>query len=98
MSTQEQTLERTEITYPSKYNVVMHNDDQTPMVFVVQILIEIFGHSMDTARDIMMAVHEDGAAIAGTFSLEVAEQKSTDVQTIAQTNGYPLKTTVERDD
>lgn len=98
MSTQEQTLERTEIQYPNQYNVVMHNDDTTPMVFVVQVLIEIFGHSMSDAQNIMMTVHEEGAAVAGTYTREIAHQKHNDTQLVCQRNGYELKTTVELDD
>jgi ATP-dependent Clp protease adaptor protein ClpS len=98
MSTKEQTLERTEIKYPGQYNVIMHNDDETPMVFVVQLLIEVFGHSMDAARDIMMTVHQEDAAVAGTYNREVAYQKKKDVDQIANHNGYPLKATVESDD
>lgn len=96
MSTQEQTLERVEITYPSQYDVIFFNDDETPMVFVIQLLIEVFGHSMDQAKDITMMVHEEGRGVAGTYSRELATQKVSEVTRICQHHGYPLKVKAEK--
>lgn len=79
---------------PSMYNVVLLNDDYTPMVFVVDLLINLFGHSDATAVDLMMDVHENGSAIAGTFSKDVAETKVAQVHATAQSAGHPLRATV----
>lgn len=84
-----------EITEPLNYYVIMHNDDTTPMDFVIDILIEIFHHDNQTAVDLTMKIHEEGKAIVGMYNLEIAEQKVADVSYVAKVNDYPLKTTVE---
>ena len=43
----DEKIERTVID-PGKYNVVFLNDDQTPMEFVIEVLIGIFKHSRET--------------------------------------------------
>ena len=44
MSVQGETREKTKINIrePKHYKVIMHNDDFTPMEFVVEILTDIF--------------------------------------------------------
>ena len=80
---------------PNKYNVIMLNDDQTPMDFVIQVLIEIFNKDPETAQSITMEIHNKGRGVAGTYSYEVAEQKSTETTTAAKANGFPLNVTLE---
>ena len=80
---------------PGKFAVVLHNDDFTPMEFVVYILQEIFHHPSDRAEQIMLAVHNDGMGIAGVYRFEIAEQKAYDSADLAKENQYPLKITVE---
>ena len=81
---------------PGKFAVVLHNDDFTPMEFVVFVLQEIFHHPSDRAEQIMLAVHNDGMGIAGVYRFEIAEQKASDTADEAKENEYPLKITIER--
>jgi ATP-dependent Clp protease adaptor protein ClpS len=86
-------LERvTELTpiKPQKYEVLFHNDDFTPMEFVVAVLKEVFGHSHQKAFKIMMDVHECGEAICGVYIEEVAAARVDLVKQIAEENEYPL--------
>ena len=80
---------------PSKYAVIFHNDDYTPMDFVVFVLQEIFHHPYDRAERIMLSVHNDGMGVAGIYHFEIAEQKAYDTAEEAQQNQYPLKVTIE---
>jgi len=80
---------------PSKFAVVLHNDDYTPMDFVVYVLQEIFHHPYERAERIMLSVHEQGVGVAGIFHFELAEQKAYDTAEEAQQNQYPLKVTIE---
>ena len=80
---------------PSKYAVVLHNDDYTPMEFVVFVLQEIFNHPFERAERIMLSVHEEGVGVAGIYHFEIAEQKAYDTAEEAQQNQYPLKVTIE---
>ena len=42
---------------PSKYNVIMINDDATPMEWVMGVLKEIFKHSDANAEALTMKIH-----------------------------------------
>ncbi len=80
---------------PGKFAVALHNDDFTPMEFVVYVLQEIFQHPLERAERIMLSVHEDGMGIAGIYRLEIAEQKAYETAVEAKDNEYPLKITIE---
>ena len=45
---------------PSMYQVVLLNDDYTPMEFVVEIIEEFFYKTRDVATRIMLKVHTEG--------------------------------------
>ena len=81
---------------PGNFAVVLHNDDFTPMEFVVYILQEVFHHPYERAERIMLAVHNEGAGVAGVYRFEIAEQKASDTADEAKENEYPLKITIER--
>jgi len=80
---------------PGKFAVILHNDDYTPMEFVVYVLQEIFHHPSDRAERIMLAVHKEGMGVAGIYRLEIAETKAYDTAELAKENQYPLKITIE---
>ena len=80
---------------PSKFAVALHNDNFTPMEFVVYILQEIFNHPFERAEQIMLSVHKEGMGIAGVYRLEIAEQKAYETAECAKENQYPLKITIE---
>ena len=73
----------------------MLNDDQTPMEWVIDILKVIFGHSQETAKQITLQIHNEGSGIAGIYSYEIAEQKSTESTSISRQQGFPLQMRIE---
>lgn len=76
---------------PSKYQVVLYNDDFTPMDLVAAILVKIFRKSQDSAWAITLDVHEKGRGIAGgPYSKEIAEMKASQATNLARALGYPL--------
>ena len=80
---------------PRRYKVLFHNDDYTTMEFVIEVLKKFF-HKTDTeAVHIMLTVHKSGAAVAGVYTRDVAETKSTQVMDYARENGMPLMLTTE---
>jgi ATP-dependent Clp protease adaptor protein ClpS len=85
------------ITEPARWKVILLNDDTTPMEFVINILVEVFKHSQDSARDVMLQVHETGSGIAGIYSFEIAESKAVDATNQARTNSYPLQIKLEEE-
>jgi len=56
-----------------KYNVILHNDDVTPMDSVIRCLMNIIGINNTAAYNIMMTAHQVGKAIAISCELEHAE-------------------------
>lgn len=95
--TQEVTLVETEIEIqePDLYQVVMHNDDFTPMEFVVSVLERFFYMDRRHATEVMLKVHSDGQAVCGTYTRDVAETKTTQVMEYARRYEYPLTCTME---
>jgi|TARA_R110002074_G_scaffold35425_2_gene96631 ATP-dependent Clp protease adaptor protein ClpS len=97
MSTEQtSTKTTTTVAYPDRFNVIIFNDDFTPMDFVIQLLIEIFNRNLDEAKDITLTIHEKGQAIAGTYMHELAEQKLSEAIMTTRTQGHPLKITMEK--
>ena len=94
--TQDATKTITEIKYPDRFNVVLLNDDFTPMEFVIQLLVEVFNTSIEEAKEVMIKVHEEGKGIAGMYGLEIAEQKQQELTIISRHHGHPLKVIIEK--
>lgn len=86
---------RPKLKRPSLYQVVLINDDYTPMEFVVEILESVFGMERTRATRVMLEVHTKGKGICGVFSYEIAETKVAQVTTIAQQQQHPLLCTME---
>ena len=89
------TKRRRQPQKPGKFAVILHNDDYTPMEFVVYALQEVFNHPHERAERIMMSVHKEGLGVAGIYRLEIAEQKAYETAELAKENQYPLKITIE---
>ena len=75
---------------PRMYQVVMLNDDYTPMEFVVEVLERFFGLSGADATRVMLQVHHQGKAGIGSYSRDVAETKAAMVVEYARQNEHPL--------
>lgn len=80
---------------PRLYKVILLNDDYTPMDFVIAVLKRFFAKNDDDATKVMLDVHQQGAGVAGVYSLETAEMKVMQVNQFARQNQYPLKCTME---
>ena len=86
-----------EIKQPKRYKVVFLNDDTTPMEFVIEVLMNIYKHSEETARDITMTIHNEGAGVVGIYTYEIAEQKAVETTTLARNHGFSLQIKVEEE-
>ena len=76
---------------PQMYQVVMLNDDYTPMEFVVFVIQEFFNKDRETATQIMLKIHLDGKGVCGVFSKDVAASKVEQVAGAAKDHGHPLQ-------
>jgi len=82
---------------PTRYRVVLLNDDYTTMEFVVVVLEDVFRKSPAEAYQIMMQVHLQGRGIAGVYPWEEAETKVETVQSLARGAGFPLRAALEEE-
>lgn len=80
---------------PSLYQVVLLNDDFTPMEFVVMVLQQYFQRDMDTATHIMLKIHHEGRGVCGVYPKDVAATKVELVLTAARRAGHPLQCIME---
>ena len=86
-----------ELKEPPMYKVLLLNDDYTSMDFVVDILTTVFHKSVDEAVQVMMNVHKNGSGLCGVYTYEIAETKVETVHSLAEENGYPLRSTMEKE-
>ena len=82
-------------TVPPKYNVILLNDEHTPIDFVIRILQQIFKHSQETSEQLTMKIHNEGSAVVGTYNYEVAEQKAQEGVSASRNHGFPLQLKIE---
>ncbi len=80
---------------PGRVDVVLVNDDFTPMEFVVKILQEQFMFDLEPAAAIMLKIHRDGRAVCGRFDSAVAARTAAAVRRAAHEEGHPLKCILE---
>ena len=59
-STDAAVKERVKVEKPHRYNVIFHNDDETPMGFVVEMLVNVFDMEREPAAMLMMDIHTNG--------------------------------------
>jgi ATP-dependent Clp protease adaptor protein ClpS len=76
---------------PQMHQVVVLNDDYTPMEFVVMVVQEFFNKDRETATQIMLKIHLDGKGVCGVFSKDVAATKVDQVTEAARKHGHPLQ-------
>lgn len=79
------------------YQVLLLNDDYTPMDFVVQVLQQFFGKSAEESVRIMLKVHYKGEAACGVYTREIAETKVMQVVDSARKGQYPLKCVMKKE-
>jgi ATP-dependent Clp protease adaptor protein ClpS len=77
------------------YRVIIHNDDITPMDFVVHILKTCFYLSNPKAAEIMMTAHFSGMAYVQTLPKSEAEKRINKAHFAAGLEGYPLHFSME---
>jgi ATP-dependent Clp protease adaptor protein ClpS len=80
---------------PPLFQVLLLNDDYTPMEFVVDVLEKFFRMDRTMATRVMLEVHTKGKGVCGVFTYEIAETKVALVTTYARDHQHPLMCTLE---
>jgi ATP-dependent Clp protease adaptor protein ClpS len=78
-------------------DVLLLDDNDTPMEFVVMVLERFFGMSHDEAVARMFRINNEGKAICGTYSREEADKKVADVLAFAAKHKHPLQCILEQE-
>jgi ATP-dependent Clp protease adaptor protein ClpS len=75
-------------------NILLLNDDETPMDFVVWV--QYFSDlDFDEASKLMLRIHNEGKAICGTCEREEAARRVSNILAFAAKHGHPLKCILE---
>lgn len=85
----------TNLKMPSMWKVVIHNDDYTPVDFVIALIHKLFDKSIEEATRLTATIHNNGKAIIGLYTKEVATTKVLLVRENADVFGHPLLATAE---
>jgi len=80
---------------PRLYQVLLLNDDFTPMDFVVVVLERFFALSREQATMVMLNVHRQGKGVCGVFPRDVAATKVEQVAEFAHRHQHPLACVME---
>jgi len=84
-----------EVKQPPLFQVLLFNDDYTPMEFVVDVLERFFGMGRTKATQVMLEVHMHGKGVCGVFTHEIAETKVALVTRYSRDHQHPLMCTLE---
>ncbi|MCQ9616613.1 ATP-dependent Clp protease adapter ClpS [Paenalcaligenes niemegkensis] len=87
--------ETTRLAPPPMYQVVLLNDDYTPMEFVVAVLQRVFNKTELEAERIMLKVHHEGRGICGIFPRDIAATRVEIVRQLAVAREHPLQCIME---
>lgn len=88
--------QKSRLSPPAMYQVLMHNDDYTTMDFVVEVLEKVFRKSVTEANQIMLNIHHKGHGVCGIYPFEIAETKISQVHSLARSTGFPLRCSLEK--
>jgi len=94
-STETDTVVKTQVKEPGLWNVILYNDNQTSMEFVVLVLMQVFHKNFEESSQLMMQIHEHGHGVAGVYPYEIALHKQEDVIYSARAHGYPLRCEIQ---
>jgi len=72
------------------YEVVLLNDEYTPMEFVVWVLQDVFCVTHENAVDMMLSVHKSGTRSCGLYGRVEAQKLARRVIELARERQHPL--------
>lgn len=87
--------QKSKLAPPPMYQVVMLNDDYTPMEFVVDVLQRVFFKPPEEAARIMLKVHHEGRGVCGIYPYDIAATRVDKVLRLAQARQHPLQCILE---
>jgi ATP-dependent Clp protease adaptor protein ClpS len=81
---------------PTKWRVLLLNDDHTPMEFVVHLLQELFDMEHDVAVNLMLHIHHHGVGECGVYAEAEAKTMVAAALALAREHEHPLQCIMEQ--
>ena len=76
------------------YNLILHNDDVTPMDYVIIALLTIFGKNEQESTELMLHAHRNGSAIIETVDYNSGKAKLDALSVLNMLMGFELNVTM----
>src|SRR3954466_5845982 len=73
--------------------IIFHDDDETPIDFVVEIIHTVFNKPLEDTRRFMDEIAEEGKASCGTFPRDIALAMLDTARQRIDESGHPLRIT-----
>ena len=86
---------KAKVKLPPMYQVLLLNDDYTPMEFVVLVLQKFFSMTRERATQVMLKVHREGIGVCGVYPRDIATTKVQQVAAYARRHQHPLQCVME---
>ena len=80
-----------ELLDATEVQVILLNDDATPMQFVADVLQRFFGMDAEEAKEVVLEVHRNGKGLCGLYSRETGTAMAAQVLAYARRHGHPLR-------
>tara|TARA_Y100001958_G_C21215345_1_gene540764 strand:+ start:951 stop:1250 length:300 start_codon:yes stop_codon:yes gene_type:complete len=87
----EKIIEKKENKKPLLHKLILLNDDFTTMDFVVKILVMFLNKSNSQAQSLMLKIHNEGSAVCGLYTFDVAKTIQKKIHNYSSINHQPLK-------
>jgi ATP-dependent Clp protease adaptor protein ClpS len=94
----QELADKPKVKPPAMYEVLLLNDDFTPMDFVEDILMRFFAKNSEQAEVITMQVHHQGKGVCGVYPKDIAESKALQVESYSRQHHHPLQCVAEKSD
>ncbi len=91
----EENSVKLELGEPGFYHVVLVRDEFTTMEFVLNTLEKFFNMDRRHAVEVMLRAQEEGQAVCGLFTKDVAATKIAEVSEYAIKHEFPLVCSME---
>ena len=87
----EKIIEKNKNKKPDLYKLILLNDDFTTMDFVVKVLVMFLNKTNLQAKSLMLKIHNEGSAVCGLYSIDIAKTIQKKILNYARVNHQPLK-------
>ena len=93
----ERVVEKSKVKEPRLWKVVFMNDDVTPVLYVINVMIDIFDKGREEAESLTYKIHNEGSGVVGIYPKSIAEAKKMQADAMSKSRNYPLTIKLERE-